>query len=66
MNRPVQDAAREILMVFHYGPHFNPEQNRALSSLSAALDNEIMQEEIKRHENERPQTHTTQLKIRGA
>ena len=39
--RTVSDAAREVLRLFHYGPHFTPEQNRALASLDAAVENEV-------------------------
>ena len=39
--RTVSDAAREVLRLFHYGPHFTPEQNRALASLHAAVENEV-------------------------
>lgn len=39
--RTVSDAAREVLCLFHYGPHFTPEQNRALASLNAAVENEV-------------------------
>ena len=39
--RTVSDAAKEVLRLFHYGPHFTPEQNRALASLDGALANEV-------------------------
>lgn len=39
--RTVSDAAREVLRLFHYGPHFTSEQNRALASLDAAVENEV-------------------------
>lgn len=39
--RTVSDAAKEVLRLFHYGPHFTPEQNRALASLNAAVENEM-------------------------
>lgn len=39
--RTVSDAAKEVLRLFHYGPHFTPEQNRALASLNAAVENEV-------------------------
>lgn len=41
--RTVSDAAKEVLRLFHYGPHFTPEQNRALASLNAAVENEVPQ-----------------------
>ena len=39
--RTVSDAAKEVLRLFHYGPHFTPEQNRALASLDGAVENEM-------------------------
>lgn len=32
-------SVREVLTLFPYGPHFSPDQNRALASLAAALAN---------------------------
>ena len=34
------EPAQEIAKLFPYGPHFTPEQNRALASLKAALSPE--------------------------
>lgn len=41
--RTVSDAAREVLRLFHYGPHFTSEQNRALASLDAAVETKCPQ-----------------------